>query len=107
MLGWRDNETAVLESWDPANGLAHLRLYNIITKKTTILEDGPVSGAVADAGSVVHSADPVRCCLAGRPGFISWLPIKLPPPSSRGTRSIPSNGSETVPCSKWIFRVAT
>lgn len=58
MLGWRDNETAVLESWDPANGLSHLRLYNITTKKSASLQAGPVSGAVADAGNVVPSTDP-------------------------------------------------
>ncbi len=58
MLGWRDNEIAVLESWDPANGFSYLRLYNITTKKTINLQASPVSGAVADAGNVVSSTDP-------------------------------------------------
>ena len=57
MIGWRDNETVVLETWSAANGPAHLRLYNIITKDTTILQDGYSLAAVADAGNLVLSTD--------------------------------------------------
>jgi hypothetical protein len=53
ILGWRDNETAVLESWDPANGPSKLRLYNIASKKQTVLlEDSVQSAAVATNPSV-------------------------------------------------------
>ena len=58
MLGWRDSQTAVLESWDVVNGPAHLRLYNIITKKTTMLMDGSAAGAVADVGNLFTPANP-------------------------------------------------
>ena len=58
MVGWLDNATAVLETWDVVNGLAHLRLYDITTGQVTSLVDGPVSGAVADAGNLVPATDP-------------------------------------------------
>ena len=73
MLGWRDNETAVLETWDVVNGLAHLHLYNILTKQATSLEDGPVSAAVADAGNLVPSTDP-GAMLFGQGKGLFFLP---------------------------------
>jgi hypothetical protein len=63
ILGWRDPETAVLTSWDAMNGTNLLRLYNIHTKKQTILNNGPVSGAAVatgigdDAGAILYSTD--------------------------------------------------
>ncbi len=61
ILGWRDNETAVLESWSPVNGPSKLRLYNIASKKQTILQADTVRGAAvatnpsADPGAVLFS----------------------------------------------------
>jgi hypothetical protein len=63
LLGWRDNETAVLTSWSPANGTNQLRLYNIYTQKQTILVKGAVSGAAvatgieADSGAVLYGSE--------------------------------------------------
>ena len=58
MVGWRDNQTAVLESWSPVDGLSHLRLYDLKTMQMTSIQEGPVSAAVADAGNLVPSTDP-------------------------------------------------
>jgi hypothetical protein len=61
ILGWRDNETAVLESWDMVIGPSQLRLYNIASKKQTVLQADTVQGAAvatnpsADPGAVLFS----------------------------------------------------
>jgi hypothetical protein len=63
LLGWRDNETAVLTSWSPANGTNQLRLYNIHNKKQTVLVKGAVSGAAvatgieADSGAILYASE--------------------------------------------------
>jgi hypothetical protein len=63
LVGWRDNETAVLTSWSPANGTNQLRLYNTRTKKQNILVKGAVSGAAvatgieADSGAVMYGSE--------------------------------------------------
>lgn len=53
--GWRDAETAVLTGWDAMNGSNMLRLFNIRTKKQTILNQGPVSGVAVATGSSTNS----------------------------------------------------
>jgi hypothetical protein len=63
LIGWRDNETAVLTSWSPANGTNQLRLYNIRSKKITVLFEGSVHGAAVstgikdDAGAVLYGTE--------------------------------------------------
>ncbi len=69
IVGWRDNETAVLETWDVVNGLAHLRLYNLTTKDTTSLEAGPVSAAVAGTGNLFPATDPGAVLFGGETGL--------------------------------------
>lgn len=65
ILGWRDNNTAVLASWDAWNGTNNLRLYNIKTKKQTVLIKGAVSGAAVatgiegDYGSILYAGDDI------------------------------------------------
>ncbi len=57
ILGWRDNESVVLKSWDPGQGPFDLRIYNILTKVTTNLPADPVTAAVSDPGTIVSSLD--------------------------------------------------
>lgn len=63
LLGWRDSDTAVLTSWDAAIGTKNLRLYNVRTKKQTVLNEGAVYGAAVatgikdDAGAVLYGTD--------------------------------------------------
>ncbi len=63
LVGWRDNETAVLTSWSPAYGTNQLRLFNIRTQKQTVLVKGAVSGAAvatgieADSGAVLYGSE--------------------------------------------------
>jgi hypothetical protein len=73
MLGWRDNETVVLDTWDIVNGPAHLRLYNITTGDTISLEDGHVSAAVAKTGNLFPATDPGAVVFGGDTG-LSLLP---------------------------------
>jgi hypothetical protein len=80
MVGWKDNESVVLESWGPANGLSDFRIYNITTKKTINLQASPVSGAVADAGSVVASIDPGAVLFSQATG-LTLLPSKETQPT--------------------------
>jgi hypothetical protein len=86
MLGWRDNENAVLESWDPIHGPTHLRLYNITTKTTTALEDGPVMGAVADAGSVVPANEPGAVLFGQTTGLTFLAPDQTDPSQLSGNQ---------------------
>lgn len=58
ILGWSGNESVVLESWSPVNGLSDLRIYNLTTKQTISLPASPVSGAVAEAGSTISTIEP-------------------------------------------------
>ena len=47
LVGWRDAQTAVLDSWNPSCGSGSLRLYNIVTKAETILEEDCFQSAAA------------------------------------------------------------
>ncbi len=38
LVGWRDNQAAVLDSWNPICGSGNLRLYEIVTTGETILQ---------------------------------------------------------------------
>lgn len=55
VIGWRDQETAVLTSWSPVHGTSQLRLYNIRTQKQIILVDGAITGAAVASGIEVDS----------------------------------------------------
>ncbi len=63
LLGWRDNETAVLTGWSAVNGTNLLRLFNIRTQKQTVLEAGAVFGATVatgigeDAGNILFAGE--------------------------------------------------
>ena len=91
ILGWRDNETAVLESWSPVNGPSNLRLYNVASKKQTLLQSDTVQGAAvatntsADPGAVLFSkadglyllpsgTDQTQKILGDQVDSIRWLP---------------------------------
>ena len=91
ILGWRDNETAVLESWNPVNGPSNLRLYNIASKKQTILQPDTVQGAAvatnpsSDPGAILFSkadglyllpsgTDQTQKISGDQVELISWLP---------------------------------
>lgn len=45
MLGWRDDETAVLLSQESGSGMSRLRMYNIHSHDQTILQEGTVFDA--------------------------------------------------------------
>jgi dipeptidyl aminopeptidase/acylaminoacyl peptidase len=47
LVGWRDDQTAVLDSWKPICGPEELRLYNIVTAQKTVLQAGCSSAAAA------------------------------------------------------------
>lgn len=51
LIGWRDNETAILDTWSMMCGPGGLRLYNIVTFTKTILQEGCFSGAAAGTWS--------------------------------------------------------
>jgi hypothetical protein len=90
LLGWRDNETAVLTSWDPGNGTTRLRLFNIHTREQTILVEGAVLAAAVttrrgDAGeSILYATEdglyllpagndqPQKIASEGTPVSIHW-----------------------------------
>jgi hypothetical protein len=62
MLGWRDAETAVLSSFMPGSGnMSRLRLFNIHTKKITVLNESQSFGAAVatggseDSGAILYS----------------------------------------------------
>jgi dipeptidyl aminopeptidase/acylaminoacyl peptidase len=93
LLGWRDNESAVLESWDPAQGLSNLRIYNVTTKQTTSLPASPVSGAVAEAGSVISTIDP------GAVLFSQAAGLTLLPSGQTQTTSLSGSQVDSV---RWI-----
>jgi dipeptidyl aminopeptidase/acylaminoacyl peptidase len=63
MYGWRDDETAVLSSWDPGNGTTRLRLFNIHTRQQTTLVNGKIlaaavsTGASTDDGAILYATD--------------------------------------------------
>ncbi len=57
ILGWRDDTSVVLMSWDPGRGPNDLRIYNILTKETTSLPADPVTAAVSDPGTIISSLD--------------------------------------------------
>lgn len=47
LVGWRDNQTAVLDSWNPSCGSGALRLYNIVTAEKTVFLEGCFRSAAA------------------------------------------------------------
>ncbi len=49
LVGWRDAQTAVLDSWNPMCGSGNLRLYNIVTTEETILQADCFNSAAAGA----------------------------------------------------------
>jgi hypothetical protein len=89
MLGWRDNETAVLQSWNPVNGLSDLRLYNVTTKETISLQADAGSGAVAEVGSTVSTLDP-GAVLFGDATGLSLLASDQTQPTQLSTSTIAS-----------------
>jgi hypothetical protein len=54
LVGWRDNQTVVLDSWNPICGSGNLRLYNIVTTKETILQAGCFNSASVGAWNGVN-----------------------------------------------------
>jgi len=63
LVGWRDDQTAVLDSWKPICGPEELRLYNIVTAQKTVLQAGCSSAAAtgkwgdANSSAVMFSKD--------------------------------------------------
>jgi hypothetical protein len=63
MLGWRDNETAVLISRESGSGTSRLRIYNIHSHDETVLQKGTVFGAAVatgtkdDDGTILYGKD--------------------------------------------------
>jgi hypothetical protein len=55
LVGWRDNQTAVLDSWNPSCGSGELRLYNIVTAQKTVIQEGCFSSAAAGKGVASES----------------------------------------------------
>ncbi len=51
LVGWRDNQTAILDSWNPSCGSGGLRLYNIVTAQKTVILEGCFSSAAAGKDS--------------------------------------------------------
>ncbi len=45
LVGWTDDQTAVLATWNPVCGSGALRLYNVVNSRKTILEQGCLSAA--------------------------------------------------------------
>jgi hypothetical protein len=45
LVGWSDDQTAVLATWNPVCGSGALRLYNVVNSRKTVLEDGCFSAA--------------------------------------------------------------
>ncbi len=63
LVGWRDDQTAVLDSWNPICGPGALRLYNIVTAQKTVLQAGCINAAAtgnwwdANSSTVMFSKD--------------------------------------------------
>jgi hypothetical protein len=49
LVGWSDNQTAVLDSWNPMCGSGNLRLYDIVTTEKTILQADCFNNAAVGA----------------------------------------------------------
>ena len=77
MVGWRDDHTAILTSWDPANGTNHLRLLDTRTAKQTDIIRGALIGAAAtgadDGGTILYALEDGLYLLPGD----SALPRKI------------------------------
>jgi hypothetical protein len=56
LVGWRDNQTAILDSWNPNCGSGDLRLYNVVTTQETVLQEGCFNGAAAGIWGGVNSS---------------------------------------------------
>ena len=71
LVGWRDSQTAVLDTWNPMCGSGNLRLYNIVTTTKTVLQaDCFINAAVgawngSDPSPVMFSASNGLYYLAG------------------------------------------
>lgn len=57
MLGWRDDETAVLISQESGSGMSRLRMYNIHSHDQTILQEGTVFGAAVATTNPDYDSD--------------------------------------------------
>ncbi len=63
LVGWRDNQTAILDSWNPSCGSGDLRLYDVVTTQETVLQEGCFNSAAAgiwgeaNSSTVVFSKD--------------------------------------------------
>jgi dipeptidyl aminopeptidase/acylaminoacyl peptidase len=57
IVGWLDNTTVVLDSWNMHCGSAKLRLYDLTSRQATMLSEDCVTGAAASAryGAVLFS----------------------------------------------------
>jgi hypothetical protein len=40
LVGWRDDQIVVIDSWNPICGSGNLRLYNVFTGEETVLQEG-------------------------------------------------------------------
>ena len=50
IVGWLDNTTAVLDTWSIVCGPGKLRLYDVVSRQQTMLNDGCISSAAANGG---------------------------------------------------------
>jgi hypothetical protein len=50
IVGWLDNTTAVLDTWSVVCGPGKLRLYDVVTRKQSMLNDDCITSAVAKGG---------------------------------------------------------
>jgi hypothetical protein len=82
LVGWRDNQTAVLDSWNPMCGSGNLRLYNIVTAQETILQADCFNNAAAgswngtDPSPVMFSTGDGLYFLAGNSNQIQKISDK-------------------------------
>jgi len=59
IVGWLDNNTAILDTWGVVCGPANLRTYNVVNMQQTILSQDCITGASADlrGGTAMFSND--------------------------------------------------
>jgi hypothetical protein len=82
LVGWRDNQTAVLDSWNPMCGSGNLRLYNIVTTAETVLQSDCFNSAAAgswngtDPSPVMFSTNDGLYFLAGNSSQIQKISDK-------------------------------
>ena len=56
LIGWRDNETAILDTWNMVCGPGNLRLYNVVNGRETILQQDCFTSAAAGSWGAVTGA---------------------------------------------------